>query len=292
MVICASDGADLPITRGLVNSTYPDSQRQGLASTASNVRRRSAPRARAPGSRRCRRSDCSRRSRARERFDEPRASSSLTRAVDVVLLPGARARRDRTTARSIRARSMAVALRAGSRAALLLGLSPRWQPPPPGAAAPFTPTPVGALQVPDLRASRSPVDRVGLRGRASTRSAAASMHEPTSPSRQRKAQHFVPAVARLLVAWPAARRPADVALCGPGGEHGHRRVDPVTADQHLGHRRGRRCAQHQQPAPGPDGRQDVLDRRRTEQPDGASARFLDRLDRRSPPGRRDGRRPR
>ena len=55
---------------------------------------------------------------------------------------------------------------------------------------------------------------------------------------------------------------------------------PSRAHQYLGHRRRRRHDQGDHPAPGPDGRHQILRRRRAQQPDGPRGGLLDRLQQR------------
>ncbi len=109
---------------------------------------------------------------------------------------------------------------------------------------------------------------------SSARQRAGRRHRPHAASAAR--QHVVPAEPRLLVGGQPPG-PPDVALGRPGGEHRHRRVHPVAADEQLGHGRGRwvrnaTCRQRERMVTS------VVRGRRAEQPDRPGRRLLDRLE--------------
>ena len=128
-------------------------------------------------------------------------------------------------------------------------------------------------------ASRSTVATCASSSAASTRLAAAIRQAPTSTSVRGDPQHLGPTQPAGLVEREPAR-PPDVRLRGAGGERGSGRVHAVAADEHLGHRVGRRRHQGDRTAAGPDRRQHVLQRGRAQDPDRAQRRLLDRLEQR------------
>ena len=144
---------------------------------------------------------------------------------------------------------------------------------------PRSTTPYDVSRSARSRASRSPVIRSASSWVVSWRLVAAFMQAPRLVEPGRPGDHLVPAVAGALVAGQRAG-PADVALAGARAVRRERGVDAGAADQEVGHLGGGRRGERDQPAPRPDGRQEVLDRRRAEHPDGAVGRLLDRLEQR------------
>ena len=90
-------------------------------------------------------------------------------------------------------------------------------------------------------------------------------------SRRRRRVSSSRASARARPMWPWLARAAYDAVSTPS---------PSVAHQEVGHVLDGRGGEHDQPGAGADRRQDVLDGRRAQQPDGALGRLLDRLEQR------------